>query len=104
MGWIIERLASNLDTIIGAVDIVSGVRKIFFSVAILSLSVCSGCTFQVKKSQDSIGASTDSYSLIWGEVISEPAPPRQHVSRRRAARVAQEQEVDASPMGAKWFK
>jgi hypothetical protein len=103
MSWIIERAVENLDLLLGLADITSGVRKIFFSIAILSLSVCSGCTYSIRERTDAIGDSTTSYSLLWAEPTAEQEPPpRQHVSRRRAMR--EEQQVEASPLGAKWYK
>jgi hypothetical protein len=101
MGWIIQ----NLDTFMGFGEIFSGVRRIFFCGPILWLSVFTGCTLTSTNRTDGIGYERQSYSLRWGsEEEIEPAPPRQHISRRRAMREEQDREVASSPLTAKWYK
>jgi hypothetical protein len=73
MGWLIERVIENIDILMAAAAITSGVRKLLFCVPILLL--VSSCTYTIRESQDAIGASTTSYALAWGDNTPEAVHP-----------------------------
>lgn len=95
MSWLFDRVVENLDLIIGAADILGGLRRVWTSLLVMSLLVfCSGCTFTRRESQDAIGTSTSVYALSWGGSMPEPAAkPRRKEVKRPAVKPEPEQMV-----------